>query len=167
MWWSRTGMPQYARPAGPYPGNPRFCRGRVDHRRSRHAVAPRSCDQPDLAAAREPGRLSTWPDGKTITESNRLLGTCAKYPPLCAARWLTKVSPEESQIWELCVPVAGHQMPGRAGLGTLPARRLCLVDGLASGLGLKADWFAASRTRLDDRGTGEVSTWRRKTSGRW
>ncbi len=51
--------------------NPLFCRGRVDHRRSRHGIAPRSRDQPDPAAAREPSQLSTCPDGKTITESNR------------------------------------------------------------------------------------------------
>jgi hypothetical protein len=35
-------------------GNPLFCRGRVDHRRSRHAIASRSCDQPDPAAAANP-----------------------------------------------------------------------------------------------------------------
>ncbi len=55
-----------------------ICRGRVDHRRSRHAIAPRSCDQPDPAAAREPSQLSTWPDGKTITESNRVLAHLCK-----------------------------------------------------------------------------------------
>jgi hypothetical protein len=44
---------------GRTPGNRPFCRGRVDHRRSRHAIAPRSFDQPDLAAAREPSQLST------------------------------------------------------------------------------------------------------------
>ena len=69
---------QDARHAGPYPGNPLFCRGRVDHRRSRYAIAPRSCDQPDPAAAREPSQLSTWPDGKTITESNRSLAYLCK-----------------------------------------------------------------------------------------
>jgi hypothetical protein len=77
-----------------------------------------------------------------------------KYLPLCATRWLTKASPEESQIWELCVPVAGHQMPGRAGSGALAARRLCLAGGLSSGRGLKAGWFAASQACLDDRGAG-------------
>ena len=34
-------------------------------------MAPRSCDQPDPAAAHELSQLSTCPDGKTITESNR------------------------------------------------------------------------------------------------
>ena len=45
---------QYARRAGPYAGDPPFCGRRVGHRRSRHAVAPGSCDQPDPSAAREP-----------------------------------------------------------------------------------------------------------------
>src|ERR1035441_1713470 len=40
---------------------------------SRHAIAPRSCDQPDPAAAGELSQLSTWPDGKTITDSNQAL----------------------------------------------------------------------------------------------
>jgi hypothetical protein len=69
---------QYARHAGPYPGNPLFYRGRGDHRSSRHAIAPRSCDQPGPAAAREPSQLSTWPDRKTITESNRVLAYLRK-----------------------------------------------------------------------------------------
>ncbi len=73
----RAGRP-YARHAGPYPGNPLSCRGRAAHRRSRHAMAPGSCDQPDPAVAREPSQLSTWPDGKTITESNRILAYLCK-----------------------------------------------------------------------------------------
>jgi hypothetical protein len=48
------------RHAGPYHRNPPSCRGRANHRRSRHATASRSRDQRDAAAAREPGRLSTW-----------------------------------------------------------------------------------------------------------
>jgi hypothetical protein len=47
---------QYALHASPYPGNPLFCRGRVDHRGSCDAIAPGSCDRPDPAAAREPGQ---------------------------------------------------------------------------------------------------------------
>ena len=41
-------------------------------------MAPRSCDQPDPAAAREPSQLSTWPEGKAITESNRALAYLCK-----------------------------------------------------------------------------------------
>jgi hypothetical protein len=84
-------------------GNPLFCRGRVDHRRSRHAIAPRSCDQPDLAAAREPSQLSTWPDGKIITESNRALRTCAKYPPFGARAASDWGVPRTVQSWGICV----------------------------------------------------------------
>ena len=69
---------QYGRHAGAYPGNPLFCRGRAGHRRSRQAIAPRSCDQPDPAAAPSPSQLSTWPDGKTITESKRVLAYLCK-----------------------------------------------------------------------------------------
>ncbi len=47
-------------------------------------MAPRSCDQPDPAAAREPCQLSAWPDRKIITGSNRTLRTCAIYPPIGA-----------------------------------------------------------------------------------
>jgi hypothetical protein len=82
---------QYARHAGPYPETLLFYRGQVDHRRSRHAVAPRSCDQPDPVAAYEPGQLSTWPDRRTklsrrVTDSLR---TCVKYPPFGAAGHLS------------------------------------------------------------------------------
>ena len=42
--------------------------------------------------------------------------------------------------------------PGR--IGHAACRRLCLAGGLTSGLGLKADWFAADQARLDDRGAG-------------
>ena len=45
----------------------------VHHRRSRHATAPRLCNPPDPAAAREPSQLSTWPGGKAITESQPAL----------------------------------------------------------------------------------------------
>jgi len=69
---------QYARHAGPHLGNPLVCRGRADHRRSRHAIASRSCDQPDPGAAREPSQLSAWPYGKIITESNRILAYLCK-----------------------------------------------------------------------------------------
>ena len=74
------------------PGNPLFCRGRVDHRRARHAIAPRSCDQPDLAAAREPSQLSKWSDGKIITESNRVLAHLCKISAVLdgiPVRWVT------------------------------------------------------------------------------
>jgi hypothetical protein len=50
-------------------------------------MAPRSCDQPDPAAACEPCQLSAWPDRKIITGSNRTLRTCAKYPPFWSAVW--------------------------------------------------------------------------------
>ena len=36
-------------------------------------IAPSSCDQPDPVTAREPCRLISRPDGKAITESNRVL----------------------------------------------------------------------------------------------
>jgi hypothetical protein len=76
---------QYARHAGAYRGNPLFCRGRPDHRRSRHAIAPRSCDQPDLAAAREPSQLSTWPDGRPSRRAssprNWFPGRACWWPP--------------------------------------------------------------------------------------
>jgi hypothetical protein len=37
-----------------------------------------------LFCPRTPSQLSTWPDGKTITESTESLRTCAKYPPFGA-----------------------------------------------------------------------------------
>jgi hypothetical protein len=59
-----------------------------------HAVLPPGEDLPAKRLRPEPGQLSTWPDGKTITESNRVPGTWAKYPPnarLAAARYRTVV----------------------------------------------------------------------------
>ncbi len=82
----------------------------------------RSCDQPDSAAAREPSQLSTWPDGKIITESNRVFGTCAKYPPLSALVPASGIAIRAATEWPLCrggepvhLPETASQIPDEYG----------------------------------------------------
>ena len=87
----------------------------VHHRRSRHATAPRLCNPPDPAAAREPSQLSTWPGGKAITESNQPLPTRAKYPPFCRGLCFADRAVNSAQIGLFCRLLTGVFLHRRRG----------------------------------------------------